>query len=354
MRRRKRQVVGFFKENDKTKPVTKSTAGLKRKKVVKKPRVFKGIKPRRLSPNQIRTMVDHFYAVLTKPVQEASSWYTLYYLSEFAKLPESEKEILRFEFLKKSEQLDKAFFNYGTYAVLRELRHVDNQIALPFGEWIGKFRDEAEGDKQKFLNALIPRSMTREEAELVWLVGKADIESKRRGDIISFMLRLRKKGVDLRDRQELFKTAEGIFKNFRWNHKYEAKMQGKVATHWRNHKLDKIICDLLLNLNPSSVFGFFAGNEHWSDGGAKYRYFFTNGLNQAFKNGLNKSLSGCFYNVSGRGSTAILGALGRTFRDFVESAYNKEFVLNIARHGRIEGNIEIGINALTGKNVGSI
>jgi len=43
---KKRSVVGFFKDEDgTTRPVTKSAAELKRKKIVKKPRKFKGISP---------------------------------------------------------------------------------------------------------------------------------------------------------------------------------------------------------------------------------------------------------------------------------------------------------------------
>lgn len=142
----------------------------------------------------------------------------------------------------------------------------------------------------------------------------------------------------------------GIIDAFEPLHKYEAKMQGKVATHWRNHKLDKMICDLLLNLKPSSVFGFFAGSEDWSGSGAKYRYFFSSGLNEALMGGLDTQLSGCFYRRSGLGTTAILGALGRTFRDFAESVFNKEFVLDIARNGRNDRNVVIGFDASTRKN----
>lgn len=44
--KKKQQVVGFFKDEDgKTKPITKPKAELKRKKVVKKPKKFKGVSP---------------------------------------------------------------------------------------------------------------------------------------------------------------------------------------------------------------------------------------------------------------------------------------------------------------------
>jgi len=134
----------------------------------------------------------------------------------------------------------------------------------------------------------------------------------------------------------------GIVDAFEPLHQYEAKMQGRIATHWRNYNLDKIICDLLLNLRPSAVFGFFAGNEYWHDSSAKYRYFFARGLNEALNEGFDALLSGCFYRLSGFGSTAILGALGRIFMDFLRSRFSEEFVLDIARNGRIDRNVVIG------------
>jgi len=134
----------------------------------------------------------------------------------------------------------------------------------------------------------------------------------------------------------------GIVDAFEPLHQYEAKMQGRIATHWRNYNLDKIICDLLLTLRPSAAFGFFAGNEYWHDSIAKYRYFFARGLNEALNEGFDALLSGCFYRLSGLGSTAILGALGRTFMDFLRSRFSEEFVLDIARNGRIDRNVVIG------------
>ena len=134
----------------------------------------------------------------------------------------------------------------------------------------------------------------------------------------------------------------GIVNAFEPLHQYEAKMQGRIATHWRSYNLDKIICDLLLTLRPSAAFGFFAGNEYRHDSSAKYRYFFARGLNEALNEGLDALLSGCFYRLSGLGSAAILGALGRTFMDFLRSRFSEEFVLDIARNGRIDRNVVIG------------
>lgn len=134
----------------------------------------------------------------------------------------------------------------------------------------------------------------------------------------------------------------GIVDAFEPLHKYDAKMQGKIATHWRKYELHRIIRDLLLTLKPSNVFGFFAGNEDWSSSGANYRYFFTSGLNEAVVGGLDTQLSGCFYRLSGRGSTAILSALGRTFMDFLRSGFNEDFVLNVYSNRRIDGKVIVG------------
>jgi len=133
----------------------------------------------------------------------------------------------------------------------------------------------------------------------------------------------------------------GIVGAFEPLHRYEAKLQGRIAAHWRNYNLDKIISDLLLTLRPSAVFGFFAGDEQWYGFGAKYRYFFTRGLNEALNEGLDTTLSGCFYRLSGFGSTAISGALGRTFMDFLKSKFSEEFALDIAKNGRIDGHVVI-------------
>ena len=134
----------------------------------------------------------------------------------------------------------------------------------------------------------------------------------------------------------------GIVDAFEPLHQYEAKMQGRIATHWRNHNLDKIICDLLSNLRPTTVLGFFAGNEYWHGSSSKYRYFFASGLNEALNEGLDIPMSGCFYRLSGHGTTAILGALGRTFMDFLKSKFSEEFVLDIARNRRTDGNVVLG------------
>ena len=81
-------------------------------------------------------------------------------------------------------------------------------------------------------------------------------------------------------------------------HKYEAKLQGRVASLWRNCYLEDVVCDLLLTTRPSSIFGFFAGETYWSNAGAKYRYFFTSGMRRAQQRGLKTQLSGYFHRYS--------------------------------------------------------
>ncbi len=138
----------------------------------------------------------------------------------------------------------------------------------------------------------------------------------------------------------------GLVDAFEPLHAYEAKMQGKVAKHWRNFKLEEIICDLLLTLNSSNVVGFFAGEKYWYGPGAKYRYFFTEGLKRALRRGLTTRISGCFYRASGLGAIAILSALGRTLIDFVESDFSEDFVLGVERNRRINGNIIVGFERI--------
>ncbi|MDH5439887.1 MAG: hypothetical protein OEY31_04720 [Candidatus Bathyarchaeota archaeon] len=135
----------------------------------------------------------------------------------------------------------------------------------------------------------------------------------------------------------------GIVDAFEPLHRYEAQMKGEIARHWRDHRLDRIISDLLLTLKPSSVFGFFTGPEHWSGPHAKYRYFFATGLSNALSEGLGLTMSGCFHIVSGLWP---LAALGRTFSDFLRSGFSGDFVSDIAENGRVDGEVGIGFKGL--------
>jgi hypothetical protein len=117
---------------------------------------------------------------------------------------------------------------------------------------------------------------------------------------------------------------------------YDAEMKGQVAGLWRGNRLDEVISELLLTLRPKNVFGFFAGEDSWAGAGAKYRYFFTKGLDNAMNEGLDVGLSGCFYRSAGLGTTAILGSLGRLFMYLFRSDFNPTFISGIEAKGRAD------------------
>ncbi|MCD6493730.1 MAG: N-glycosylase/DNA lyase, partial [Archaeoglobaceae archaeon] len=123
---------------------------------------------------------------------------------------------------------------------------------------------------------------------------------------------------------------------------YDAKMEGKIALHWRNMDLTDVIADLLMQERPARVYGFFAGKSYWSTPGAKYRYFFTEGVKTALINGLDTELCGCFYRIEGRGVKAILGSLGRTFIELLKTDFDDSYVKDIYKNGRWDGNVKIG------------
>jgi hypothetical protein len=118
---------------------------------------------------------------------------------------------------------------------------------------------------------------------------------------------------------------------------YDAEMKGQVARLWRDNKLEEVISESILMLKPKNVFGFFAGEDSWSGAGAKYRYFFTEGLGRAMGQGADIGVSGCFYRSAGRGTTAILGSLGRLFMRLVRSDFNEEVISKIETVGGVDG-----------------
>jgi len=124
-------------------------------------------------------------------------------------------------------------------------------------------------------------------------------------------------------------------------HCYEAEMKGEIAKIWEG-RLEDIIADLILNIKPSRVFGFFAG----SSSKLSYRYFFTEGLRRAKKEGSETQLSGCFYRLSGRGASAILIALGKIFSDFMSCNFDDGFVRDIQQKGRKIGEVVIGFDEM--------
>jgi len=147
----------------------------------------------------------------------------------------------------------------------------------------------------------------------------------------------------------IISAGYGIVDAFEPIHEYEAVMKGRTATYWRECGLVDIISEYLLSsdiMKPLKVFGFFAGDVNWSTTGSKYRYFFTEGLRTAKKKGLRPQLSGCFYRQSGQGVKAILGALGRTFMNFVNYNFNDQFAIDIQQKARRDGNIIISFDKI--------
>jgi hypothetical protein len=74
---------------------------------------------------------------------------------------------------------------------------------------------------------------------------------------------------------------------------------------------------------------------------AKYRYFYTEGVKAACRQGLTYKQAGCFYRSEGRGAAAILGALGRTFMDAHEQSFNNNFIEDVEDGEHWDGNIHV-------------
>lgn len=121
---------------------------------------------------------------------------------------------------------------------------------------------------------------------------------------------------------------------------YEAEMKGRVATFWRDAGLTTVISELVRNSRSRRVFGFFAGPSRWSGAHAKYRYFFTEGVNEAIAMGATLDTTACFYREEGRGTNAITGALGRALLKGIRAQFSSEFLGEYAI-GRLDGNVVI-------------
>ena len=121
---------------------------------------------------------------------------------------------------------------------------------------------------------------------------------------------------------------------------YEAEMKGRVATFWRDAGLTAVISELVRNSRSRRVFGFFAGPSHWNGAHAKYRYFFTEGVNEAVAMGATVDTAACFYREDGRGTNAITGALGRALLRGIRAKFSSGFLDEYAI-GRPDGNVVI-------------
>jgi len=145
----------------------------------------------------------------------------------------------------------------------------------------------------------------------------------------------------------IISAGYGVLDAFEPARNYDAEMKGRVARYWRDAGLADVIDDICLALTPKQVYGFFAGEPVWSGSGAKYRYFFTEGIKKALRSGFKPARAGCFYRESGRGVSAILGALGRTFSSCLSKGLDCDEIVEAAKTGGLkEGGIVIGYEDL--------
>lgn len=118
------------------------------------------------------------------------------------------------------------------------------------------------------------------------------------------------------------------------------------ATLWNHNKLEDVICDLLGILQPERIFGYFSGNTTWAGPGAKYRYFFNEGLDRALGAGLNPKCAGCFFNQNGRGIGPIYNGLAEVFVQHSGSNFDCNFGPNLINHPFTRGNVMISYDQI--------
>ncbi len=146
----------------------------------------------------------------------------------------------------------------------------------------------------------------------------------------------------------IISAGYGIVDAFEPINNYDAQLVGQVASKWKEFGLSNSIAEIIIKENPESVYGFFAGQDNWSNPSSKYRYFFTEGLKLAIKSGFKPKISGCFYREEGRGVKAILNSLGRVFRDLILSDFNDSFIIDLTEVGRWDGNVKIRFDEILG------
>jgi hypothetical protein len=137
----------------------------------------------------------------------------------------------------------------------------------------------------------------------------------------------------------------GLVHAFEPIHQYDSVMVGKTAESWKNAGLVYVIEELICNLKPKRVFGFFAGPPDWCGSHAKYRYFFTEGTKAAKTLTTSIETAECFYRSKGKGVGAIMGALGRALLHGIEEGFSKQFVDGY-RSGRKDNSVTITSMAL--------
>ena len=154
------------------------------------------------------------------------------------------------------------------------------------------------------------------------------------------------------DRIDVFiiSAGYGIVSALELLHDYEAEMKGAIADYWLKNDLTGIIADLLVQKKPQYVLGFFSGMSEWETQGSKYRYFFENGVKDALDNGLEPKSAGCFHNRQGFGAENILGALGRTYAEFIRrlssGGPDEQWIEQIRTQGSRDSGVIVGFNRL--------
>jgi hypothetical protein len=126
-------------------------------------------------------------------------------------------------------------------------------------------------------------------------------------------------------------------------HDYEQTLDPEIARQWNNYGLVDTIAELLSTIKPKMVFGYLPGQNYER---APYRQFFTKGLKRAVENGLQVESGGCFYNASGQGIPAILGALGMTLGNHFENNFSREYATTVYNTPIQEGNVTITFNRI--------
>lgn len=116
-------------------------------------------------------------------------------------------------------------------------------------------------------------------------------------------------------------------------YKYEGEMKGKIAKCWKMVGLDNFLSEIVMDIRPKRVFGFFPGESSWSGSNMKYRYFFSRGIKIALNQGLKLKDAGCFFRAEGQGTTAILRSLGKCFMEGLICNFSDEFMIKAETEG---------------------
>lgn len=139
----------------------------------------------------------------------------------------------------------------------------------------------------------------------------------------------------------ILSAGYGIVHAFEPIQRYDAMLKEGVAVLWRKQHLENIIAEQLIRSKPTHVYGFFAGSRNWYPAASSYRYFYTEGVRTALRQGLT-SQAGCFYRKNGLGVQAILGGIGKAFSDLLQSDLNPDYAAGIEEHGLSINAVEVG------------